>query len=62
MAENISIKKMCISCNGLIGTKDITEWEDIFLTSVCEKTLVFGISLSEKQIDALTRIYSKHFA
>jgi hypothetical protein len=51
-------------CAGLLGTKDITEWEEEFLQSVIQKT---GNghdtrSLTEKQIECLERIYNKHFA
>jgi hypothetical protein len=49
---------------GLIGTKDVTEWESNFLQSISDKVTKDGgtQNLTEKQIDVLERIHSKHFA
>ena len=58
-----STKQKIAQCAGLIGTKDITPWEDQFLRDVQERTPTDGIhELSEKQMAVLDRIHSKHFA
>lgn len=59
-STNIMLKK----CAGLVGTRDVSEWEDQFLRSVLERTDDGNRPdrLSEKQIDVLQRIYDKHFA
>lgn len=55
-------------CEGLIGTKDVTPWENEFLQSVVSKCRVVGTTtfdarhLTSKQVDVLDRIHSKHFA
>lgn len=59
-----SLNTMVKKCAGLVDTTDVTPWEDQFLQSVLEKTAQGDntTSLTEKQIDVLERIYSKHFA
>lgn len=59
-----SLNTMVKKCAGLVGTKDVTPWEDQFLQSVLEKTGDGNntTSLTEKQIDVLERIYGKNFA
>lgn len=59
-ALNTMVKK----CSGLIDTRDVSKWESDFLRSICERTRDGDntTSLTEKQIDVLTRIYDKHFA
>lgn len=46
-------------CSGLIDTKDVTPWENEFLSSVCARG---PDRLTDKQVEVLERIYSKHFA
>ena len=45
-------------CRGLIDTRDVSDWENGFLKSVCNR----DVALTEKQLEVLDRIYSKHFA
>lgn len=56
---NIMVKK----CAGLVDTTDVSDWENQFLKSVVEKTGEGRdtTSLTEKQIDVLQRLHSKHF-
>lgn len=56
---NVMVKK----CAGLIGTKDVTDWEDDFLTSIAKQTKEGDdtTKLSEKQIDVIQRIHDKNF-
>ncbi len=58
-----SLNTMVRKCAGLVGTKDVTPWEDQFLQSLLEKTAQGDntTSLTEKQIDVLQRLHSKHF-
>jgi hypothetical protein len=51
-------------CGGLIGTPDVSEWEGNFLESVLERSGdgADTTRLSEKQVEVVERIYSKHFA
>ncbi len=59
-----SLNTMVKKCAGLVGTKDVTPWEDQFLQSVLEKTGDGNNTtrLTEKQISVLERIYGKNFA
>jgi hypothetical protein len=61
MAENTSLQKKASLCRGLVGTKDVNDWENKFLDSVCDRVRDKQ-SLTEKQEEALDRIYQKHFA
>jgi hypothetical protein len=49
--------------SGLLGTKDLTDWESGFVES-CQKRLADGhiTSLTERQVETLERLHSKHFA
>lgn len=56
---NTMVKKVA----GLADTRDVSDWENQFIKSVLEKT---GngentTSLTDKQIDVLERLHSKHF-
>lgn len=51
-------------CEGLLGTKDVSEWEGQFLSGLVERlaNAPNGLTLSDKQLDVLDRIHGKHFA
>lgn len=59
-----SIGQMIKQLGGLLGTKDINDWEHGFIKSVVgwtsdgERTA----GLSAKQVAVIERIYRKHFA
>lgn len=59
-----SLNNMVKRCAGLIGTKDVSDYEDEFLKSIVKRTDEGDntTSLTEKQIDVLERIYEKNFA
>lgn len=59
-----SLTTMVKRCMGLIDTKDITPWENSFLVSIQEKTKSGDDTrpLTEKQIEVVEKIFSKHFA
>lgn len=58
-----SLNTMVKKCAGLVDTTDVSDWENQFLKSVVEKTREGHdtSSLTEKQIDVLQRLHSKHF-
>lgn len=60
----ISVGNMIKQCSGLLGTKEVSEWEDDFLTNVYERTDggKDTTKLSPKQVSAIERIYKKNFA
>lgn len=60
----VSITTMVKQVGGLMGTKDLTDWENLFVSNILEKTAQGDntTSLTEKQIGVIERIYSKHFA
>ncbi len=65
MSRMVSIKDMIASLNGLTGTKDVSKWEDEFITSVVEqveRNRGDTSRISGKQLDVIERIYKKHFA
>jgi hypothetical protein len=50
---------------GLLGTKDLTEWEESFVDSIVERLRdnpKGTLALSSKQVEVIERIYGKHFA
>lgn len=52
------------SLAGLLGTKDVTEWEDGFIESIVRQTDegAHTATLTPKQVEVLDRLHSKHFA
>lgn len=58
-----SINNMVKKCSGLLGTKDVNDWEERFLSDICERTDDGDNTsmLTERQVESLERIYSKHF-
>ena len=60
-----SIGQMLELCDGLRDTKDISPWENTFLTDMIERYLIARKStsaFSDKQVEIIDRIYNKHFA
>jgi hypothetical protein len=59
-----SINTMVKKCSGLLGTRDITPWEERFLQNVVQLTGNGDNTtpLSENQVGRLEEIYAKHFA
>lgn len=56
---NTMVKKVA----GLADTTDVSDWENQFIKSVTEQTRNGDNTtpLTEKQIDVLERLHSKHF-
>lgn len=59
-----SLNAMVRKVSGMLGTKDLSDWEESFVQSVVDKTRdgADTTSLTEKQIDVLQRLHDKHFA
>lgn len=57
MAKMISVATMKAQVCGMIGTKDLTEWETEFAESIEHRQ-----ALTDKQAECLERIWKKHFA
>ncbi len=53
----VSIQRKLAQLQGLIDTVDVTDWENVFLKSVCQRS-----NWTEKQLEIIERIWSKHFA
>ena len=57
---NTQVKRV----SGLLDTKDLSDWEQDFVSSVTQQTNEGNntSSLTDKQIECLERIHNKHFA
>ena len=53
------LKTMLIRLTGLLGTGDLTAWEESFVESNSEATIE---RLTGKQVEIIERIFTKHFA
>jgi hypothetical protein len=62
--SKISIRNKILHCSGLLGTRDLNDWESQFITSNYDNMLRFGngFHISDKQDYHLNKIWSKHFA
>ena len=59
-----TINSMIKQCSGMLGTKDLSDFEEDFMASICNQTRNGDntTSLTEKQITVLERIFNKHFS
>lgn len=60
-----SLGTMIEQLDGMLDTKDLTEWENDFVTSILERYLAAKKdtrNLTAKQVEIVERIWSKHFA
>lgn len=59
-----SIQQKIMQIEGLLGTKDIDEWQQEFIENIVERTQHGKITsgLSGKQLDVIEQIYNRHFA
>lgn len=62
--RTVSIGNMVKSLSGMIGTNDLTAWEQSFVQSVADKSNQGKdtSNLSEKQVEKIDAIYRSHFA
>jgi hypothetical protein len=65
MTRAVSISTMIDQLDGLRDTKDLSEWEQGFVTNILERYLLAKKDtrwMSSKQVDVVERIWRKHFA
>lgn len=65
MTRLVSLGTKIEQLDGLRDTKDLSEWENGFVTSILERYLVAGRDtrmLTGKQVDVIERIWGKHFS
>lgn len=65
MTRLVSLGTQIEQLDGLRDTKDLSAWENGFVTSILERYLVAGRDtrmLSSKQVEVIERIWSKHFS
>jgi hypothetical protein len=65
MTRLISLGTKIEQLDGLRDTKDLSEWENGFVTSILERYLTAGRDtrmFTGKQVDVIERVWGKHFA
>lgn len=63
MSRIVSTATMIEQLAGLLGTDDLSDWEQGFVESLVEARADGRLlNLSGKQVEALDRLYRKHFA
>jgi hypothetical protein len=65
MTRLVSFGAKIEQLDGLRDTKDLSEWEQGFVTSILERYLLAKKdtrNLTGKQVEVIERIWSKHFA
>ena len=62
MSASISTTTMIRRLEGMIGTKDLSDWEHGFVRSLVERLDAGEVTkLSEKQITRLEELHGRHF-
>lgn len=62
MPEMVSTTNMIKKLGGMLGTKDLSEWETGFVKSLHDRVEAGEVTmLTDKQLDRLTELHSKHF-
>ena len=58
-----STTQMIRKLEGMIGSKDLSDWESGFVESLVAKVDAGEVtSLTERQLEVLERLHGKHFA
>jgi len=57
-----SVKTMLEQLRGMVGSDDLTEWENSFVEDVYDRYSDNTTNMSSKQVETVERIWSKHFA
>ncbi len=59
-----SIGSQIKQISGLLGTKDITAWEQSFITNILEQTNngELTVHLTGKQVNRIESLFEKHFS
>lgn len=59
----VSTAQMIKRLEGLLGTKDLTEWEHSFVRSLADRMHAGEVTkLTGDQVDKLDELHGKHFA
>ena len=62
MSAMVSTATMIERLAGCLGTDDLSEWEEQFVQSLVERKEAGQVTkLSERQVEVLERLHSKHF-
>ena len=64
MTRDVSLGAKVKQIAGLLGTKDLNDWEQNFVRAVYARTHegASTLTLTDKQIEIIDRIWDKHFA
>jgi hypothetical protein len=61
--KHVSTTQMIQKLSGLLGTKDLNDWEQQFVTSLQTRMNAGEVTkLSDKQVERLDELHSKHFS
>jgi len=62
--RTVSIGTMIRSIGGMVGTHDLTDWENEFISNIVERSEngKSTTNLTDKQVERVEIIYRKHFA
>jgi hypothetical protein len=59
----ISTNQMIDKLAGMVGTRDLSDWETTFVERLVERKDAGQVTkLTEKQLEVLERLHAKHFA
>ena len=59
----LSTSQMIDRLAGMVGTKDLSDWETRFVQSLIDRKNSGQVtSLTERQLEVLERLHGKHFA
>jgi hypothetical protein len=64
MSRFVSVGTKIQQLEGMLDTKDLSDWENTFLHGICEGT-VGGLKtggLSDKQLERIEALWERHFA
>jgi hypothetical protein len=65
MSRSVSVGAMIEQLDGLRDTRDLSDWEEGFVTSILHRYLQAGrrtSSLSAMQVEKIEQIWQRHFA
>ena len=63
MSRTVSTTTMIRRLEGMLGTKDLSDWEQGFVETLVEKLDAGKVtSLTERQVETLERLHGRHFA
>lgn len=61
--RHVSTTEMIRRLSGLLGTKDLNDWEQQFVTSLQQRMEAGEVTkLSDKQLERLDELHGKHFS